>query len=109
MSRAPSIRPRTIAAVILTIGWAIALIVYVSAAPAVDDPDVYDIEHSKAYVRQTEVIGGKAAVLGNDLREWFASLWHGQRLAYTIAVLTALVALGAYWWFATEPPPARDG
>src|SRR5512133_642693 len=109
MPSTPPTRHRTVAAAILAVGWAIALGVYVTATPVVENPEVEEIEHSKAYLRQTEMIGGKAAVLGNDLREWFDSLWHGQRLAYAIATLTALVALGYYVWESTAPPAAGDG
>ena len=102
-------RHRVVAAALLAVGWAIALVVYVAASPVVENPEVEDLEHSKAYLRQTEIIGGKAAVLGNDLREWFDGLWHGQRLAFTIAAITAIVALVYYWWESTAPPAPRDG
>jgi hypothetical protein len=107
-SRTPWPRHRVVTCAILAVGWAIALVVWVTAAtPVVENPDVEDLLHSKRYLRQTEMIGGKAAVLGNDLREWFDGLWQGRELAYTIEVLTALVALGYYLW-ATTAPPAPD-
>ncbi len=81
---------------ILGAGWAAALMVYVKAGPSVEDDDLYDIEHSKRYLRQVEMIGGKAGLLANDLREWSSGLFHGRSLAYTLAVLTALVALAAH-------------
>ena len=109
MPTTPHSRHRTVAAAILAVGWAIALGVYVSATPVVENPEVEDIEHSKAYLRQTEMIGGKAAVLGNDLREWFDSLWNGQRLAFTIAVMTIVVAGAYYVWEITAPPVEGDG
>ena len=99
-------RYRVVAAAILAVGWAIALVVYVTASPVVENPEVEEIEHSKAFLRQTEMIGGKAAVLGDELREWFDSLWHGQRLAFTIAAITAIVALVYHWWESTAP---REG
>ena len=99
-------RYRVVAAAILAVGWAIALVVYVTASPVIENPEVEEIEHSKAYLRQTEMIGGKAAVLGDELREWFDSLWHGQRLAFTIAAITAIVALVYHWWESTAP---REG
>ncbi len=81
---------------ILGFGWATALIVYVTAATGVEDDDLYDIEHSKRYLRQVEMIGGKAGLLANDLREWLSGFFHGRSLAYTIAVVTAIIALAAH-------------
>ena len=54
-----------------------------------------------------EVYGGTANLLATELRLWFASLWHGERLAYTVAVLT-LVAAWAYGFF-TRPLALDDG
>ena len=82
-------------AAILAAGWLAALVVYATAEPAEENPDLVDLEQSKGYVRQLEVIGGKAAVMGSELTEWLEGLWHGRRLAATLAVLTAAVA-GAY-------------
>jgi len=48
-----------------------------------------------------QTYGGDANVLASEIRLWFASLWHGQRLAFTIAFLTLLVA-GVYWLY-TRP------
>jgi hypothetical protein len=89
-------RRHFLTAAILGSGWATALMVYVMAGRRVEDDDVYEMEHSKRYLRQVEMIGGKAGLLANDLREWLAGLFHGQSLAYTIAVVTALVALAAH-------------
>jgi hypothetical protein len=101
-------RHRAILGSILAVGLAVALAVYVTAAgqPAAQDSDVIDWEQSKVYERQVEVIGGKAAVVGNELRAFFGSLWHGRRLAGTIVALTGLVALG-YYVVEGPFPPAR--
>ncbi len=99
-------RHHAIIGTILGVGLAAALVVFLTAAPpASRDPDVIDWEQSKAYDRRVELIGGKAAVVGNELRDGFASLWHGRRLAYTIAALTGLVVLG-YWVLEGPFPPA---
>ncbi|HUL59143.1 MAG TPA: hypothetical protein VLU43_07710 [Anaeromyxobacteraceae bacterium] len=104
LSRWP--RRRLVAGGILAIGWASALVVYLTAVPAVGYPEIDDMEHSKSYQRQMEVIGGKAAVVANELNEWLASLWRGQRLAYTIAAITTIVALAYHWW-TSSPAPRR--
>jgi len=95
-------RRRWIAASILAAGWTAALAVFLAAAPVEEDPDVYDLEHSRIYNRQLEVIGGKAAILGKEIDDWVAGLFQGRNLAYTLAAASALVALGVWLW-----PPAR--
>jgi len=92
----PSSRRHFITGGILGVGWAMALIVYITSSPTVEDYDIYDMEHSRRYLRQVEMIGGKAGLLANDLREWAEGLFHGRSLAYTIAVVTAIVALAAH-------------
>jgi hypothetical protein len=93
-------RRHVIAGGILLVGWSAALAVYVAAAPAPQDDEIsdeiYDMQHSKKYLRQIESIGGKAAVFTSELNEWLSQLWHGRPLAYTMAFLTAVVALAYY-------------
>ena len=48
---------------------------------------------TKAYVRQLERFGGKAAVLFDDFNRWFASLWQGKTRGITIAALSVLASL----------------
>jgi len=96
-------RLRVVAA-ILAIGWAISLGVYlISPAVDEDDDDVYELEHSKRHLRDVERLGGKSAVLANDLDEWIASLWRGKTRGYTLACGTVLIAAG--YALATRPRP----
>jgi hypothetical protein len=100
-------RARLVAAAILVAGWTASVALYATATPVEeDDAQIADMEHTKAYERRVEVIGGKAALEGAQLQAWLESLWQGQRLAYTIAVLTAIVALG-YWAAERGPRPER--
>ena len=46
-------------------------------------------------------MGGKAAIVANDLNKWFAGLWQGESLAYTVAVITIIIAAG-YYFIATS-------
>lgn len=103
-----SARALLVASGILVVGWSAALWVYLTSAPVVEDYDVYDWEHSKKYLRQVEVIGGKAAVCVSQLNDWLAGLWQGQSLAYTMAVLTAVVALLSYFAQRSRQPPPAD-
>jgi hypothetical protein len=96
-------RRRRIALGLLALGWTAALAVFLASAPVTEDPDVYDLEHSRIYVRQLEVLGGKAAVMGKELDDWLAGLVEGRNLAYTIAAATALLAAAVWLWPAREP------
>jgi hypothetical protein len=99
---------RTISAAILIAGLAAAIVIYANAGPAPDYPLGSDPEDSKVYLRQLELYGGKANVLGVELRQWFDGLWHGRSLAITVAVLAALVAAG-FRLAAIPLPPLDDG
>jgi hypothetical protein len=87
-------------------GMAASVGIYATAKPPPPNPFGYD-SGEKAYLRQMEVIGGKANVLAAELREWFDGLWHGKNLAYTTAAFTVLVSL-VLWLFATHPLPEHS-
>ena len=88
-------RLQMIAVAILIVGLATAIGIYASAR-STDDMVAYEIEHSKQYQRTLELYGGKANVIAVELTQWFDSLWHGTRLAYTVACATVLLAVG-FW------------
>ncbi len=44
-----------------------------------------------------EQIGGKANVAVAEFREWFGTLWHGRKLAYTLAALSTAGCLGCFF------------
>ena len=48
-------------------------------------------------MREVERLGGTATAQTVKLDQWLSSLWHGQNLAITLAVL-GLVVGGACWW-----------
>jgi len=97
-------RRRIIAITIALLGFGSALVIFLTAPP--DEPLAWDPMQSKQYLRQLEVIGGKSAVFGAELQQWFSSLWHGEQLGYTVAFLT-LVVLGIYL-FASRPLPRKS-
>lgn len=99
-------RRRAISIAILAVGLGAAIEIYVSAVSAPKNPLGYDPEDTKRYLREVEVYGGTANLLATQLREWFASLWHGERLAYTVAVLT-LISAWAFSFF-SRPVPEQD-
>lgn len=88
------------ALVILVAGLVAAMLVYIAAAPSGSDASSYQIVNGQAYpvdssreLQQLERLGGKASVQTFKFQHWFASLWQGQQLAYTLAVLGAALAL----------------
>jgi hypothetical protein len=89
------------------VGFLSAAAVFVAAGARPEDP-LSDQLSSKKYLHDLEVYGGKANVLASEFREWFAGLWYGRNLAFTIAALTVLTAL-VYRFFATPLPAASDG
>ncbi len=82
---------------ILAVGLSAAVAIYVAAASRAANAAGYDPNDSKQYLRQMQVYGGTANVVASDIREWIGSLWHGKRLAATVAFST--LALAALVWF----------
>jgi hypothetical protein len=105
---------------ILLLGLGAALLIYGAAEyasrQALDEDDVYARhyslapEHSKKFLHDMEVYGGKANVLMYKFRIWFLDLWQGKSLAYTIAFLSILTAAGVFYvgWIAPPTPPGDD-
>jgi len=83
---------RWLAYAIVIIGLGSAVFLYATTSPPLQHPLGYDPFDSKKYVRELERYGGKINILAVEFRQWFASLWRGKPLAYTIALLTFLLA-----------------
>lgn len=77
---------------IIAIGLVAAAGVYVSASA---DPSA-DLVAQQREMRELARLGGTAAVQTVKFNLWLGSLWHGERLAYTLALL-GLVVGGACW------------
>jgi hypothetical protein len=90
----PHTRLYLIAAAILLLGVGSAVLIYVSAGDAADGVAGYRPEDSKMYRHDLELYGGKANVLADDLMRWFAGLWQGRTLAFTVAFVTMFVFCG---------------
>jgi hypothetical protein len=90
---------------ILVIGFGCSIWIYLTAQPPPGNPLGYEPEDTKKYVRDMEVYGGKANLLAGELRQWFDSLWHGRRLALTVAVITVIAA--GVFVFVTVPLPSE--
>ncbi len=96
-----------ITAIILLIGLGSAILIYLTAKNDSDSVLGYETEggyvypvmpeDSKKYMHDLELYGGKANVLTNEFMNWFAGLWHGKSLAFTVAFFTILIALGFFF------------
>jgi hypothetical protein len=90
-------RIRKAGIMVLMGGLLAGLIIYFSA-PAEQERDMIlgvDVRTNRD-VLELEKMGGKSAVVMADFEEWFASIWHGRRLAYTVAVLSIGGFAGCY-------------
>ncbi|MCX6548803.1 MAG: hypothetical protein NTW40_12305 [Acidobacteria bacterium] len=96
-------RVSRVTVVILGVGLGLAARLWWLAPPPAANPLGFEPEDSKKYLRQMEMIGGKANVVASQLQTWFDGLWHGRGLPRTVAVLT--VVLAGTFWLSTNPGP----
>ena len=93
-----------ISVIILLVGLGSAVYIYQTAEDDLSSALGYEVvggsaypimpQDSKMYRHDLELYGGKANVLANELTNWFAGLWHGTSLAFTVACITIVIALG---------------
>ena len=97
-------RMRLVALMVLVVGWLAAAVVF-AVAPVDDEGDgegdrIVDGQRfssgdaSARELQQLARLGGTAAVVTFKFDRWFTSLWQGRPLAYTLATLSLLLALG---------------
>lgn len=102
-------------AAILAVGLCAAVTIYLTAGDDASGESMLDLANNKRNVLDLERIGGQAAVLAVQFDQWFASLWHGKTLAFTLALLSALAAALCFWLgdelspAAPDDRPPRDG
>jgi hypothetical protein len=105
----PQTRLRLLAGAVAIVGFALSIWIYLTAAATPENPLGYEPEESKRYLRDMERYGGKANLIGSELAEWFNGLWHGRRLAFTVAGITLLVAGALVLAALPLPPDDLDG
>ena len=86
---------------ILTAGLLAAIGIRLRAAPDDGAADVFRAGtllsgNAKRYENEMKSIGGQSNVMAAEFRDWFASLWHGRRLASTVAFLTVGGSLACF-------------
>ncbi len=96
-------RLRRVTRTILAVGFGASLVAWIVARARPENPLGYDPLDNKKYIHDLQVYGGTANVLAAEFREWFAGLWYGRNLAYTIAALTVLVVLVVRFYLLTSP------
>jgi len=92
---------------ILLVGLTSAVTVFLTAVDPADSPLGDPRTDSKVYRRTMEMVGGTANLVASDLTEWLGGLWHGRNLAYTLAVLTLVLAWGFHFITEEQPPVAK--
>ncbi len=85
-----------VSATVLLAGLCSAVLIYLTAGNSSDSALGIEPEYSKMYTHDLELYGGKANVLAAEFSRWFAGLWHGRTLAFTVACITVLVSLGLF-------------
>jgi len=96
-------------AAILLAGLIAAALIHASA-PLPDSAVAMYSAVDPRYQIELQQIGGNAAVLMAQLHQWFDSLWHGTRLAYTVAGLGIALAglcffIGYFFADDVDAPP----
>jgi hypothetical protein len=105
-----------ISAVILLAGLGSAILIYHAARSdsgavlGYEDAggSVYPImpEDSKQYLGGLALYGGTANVLADEFRRWFAGLWHGKSLAFTVGCIAIFISSGVF--YAANRPASRQ-
>jgi len=102
----------------ILVGGILAAAVIYRRAPASEDWADYLVDSGtmlsgnyKQYQNQMKQIGGQSNVIAADFSTWFASLWQGRRLAYTVAVLSLGGSLTCFLLahLLGFPPPPESG
>lgn len=95
-------------AAILLVGLVAAALVYALASDDRDMEVAAEIAGGRMYQHNLELMGGKLGVFLADVNDWFASLWHGKRLAGTIAVIAIVAGAGCFWIASLIAPDGTD-
>ena len=64
--------------------------------------------YTKKYVHDLQLYGGNAAVLADEFMRWFAGLWHGKSLSFTVAGIAFLLSFGVFIAANNVPPRSRS-
>ena len=77
---------------VLLIGLSIAAGIYFFAPEQEDNAAMYEVGVSKQYTRTLQRLGGRQAVLFDEIQTWLAARWRGKQLGVTIGWITVAAA-----------------
>jgi len=97
-----------IAAAILLVGLSSSVLIYFTAPDESGSSLVNEFEGSKKFKHDLELYGGKWNVVANEFIDWFAGLWQGKTLAFTIAVISIVIAFGIFYVARHLPPELKS-
>jgi hypothetical protein len=113
-------RLRFLGAMVLLVGLGSSVLIYQQAGDYAGHVLGYEMingvtyplmsQDSKKYRHDLELIGGKAAVLSDELSHWFVGLWQGKSLAFTVAGIASFIAFVLFFISNHLPPrlPSDD-
>ena len=82
---------------VLVIGLSIAAGIYFFAPEPDENAALYEMSISKQYARTLQRLGGKQALLFDDIQRWFAARWQGKQLGVTIGWVSVGAAVILYF------------
>ena len=82
---------------VLVVGWALALSVYLFADPENVSEVASALVNERLQDYNLERVSGKSAVYLMQFSNWLDSLWHGRRLAFTLAGISLVIAFFCFW------------
>ena len=75
------------------IGLSVAAGIYFFAPEPDENAALYEMSISKQYARTLQRLGGKQALLFDDIQRWLAARWQGKQLGVSIAWISVGAAL----------------
>jgi hypothetical protein len=91
---------------VLVVGMLSAVLIAMTATD--DETDAASaIATDRMYQHNLELMGGKFGVLLAEFSDWFASLWHGRALAYTVGVVSIAIAAACFLLARLMKPPRQ--
>ena len=93
----------------LVVGLLAALVIYVLARNS-SAPEAPDFSGDRRFNFELERLGGKSAIYLASLNRWLGTLWQGTQLAWSVGVLSILIALLCFWLanFLSYPLPEEN-
>lgn len=96
-----------VAAIVLLGGLGSAIAIYLNTEDEPVNMSIYAADHSKMRRHNLQLYGGNMAVFEDEFLYWWAGLWEGRSLAYTVGFL-ALFATGVLCLAAHLVPAATS-